>query len=44
MKNDRVSLDAAKDDYGVVLDPATMKVDQDQTVKLRKERGLEANG
>jgi N-methylhydantoinase B len=30
-----VSLERAREDYGVVIDPKTMKVDEDATKKLR---------
>jgi len=30
-----VSLEKAKEDYGVVIDPKTMKVDEETTRKLR---------
>jgi N-methylhydantoinase B len=30
-----VSIEAAKKDYGVVIDPKTMKVDEEATKKLR---------
>jgi len=32
-----VSIEAAKKDYGVVIDPKTMKVDTDATKRLRAE-------
>ncbi len=36
--NEFVSVERARDDYGVVIDPKTMKVDMDTTKKLRAER------
>jgi N-methylhydantoinase B len=33
-----VSLERAKEDYGVVIDPMTMKVDREATQKLRSQR------
>jgi N-methylhydantoinase B len=36
--NEYVSLDAARDDYGVVIDPATMTVDAAATSASRAER------
>jgi N-methylhydantoinase B len=34
-----VSLEKAKENYGVVIDPMTMKVDREATKKLRNQRG-----
>ncbi len=36
VRNEKVSLQSAKDDYGVVIDPQTMTIDQPATDKLRK--------
>ena len=36
--NGYVSLDAARDDYGVVIDAATMTIDGAATTALRSER------
>jgi N-methylhydantoinase B len=33
-----VSIEKAKEDYGVVIDPDSLKVDQDATKNLRKNR------
>ena len=38
VKNDKVSLAAARDQYGVVLDPQTFAVDQAATAALRAKR------
>ena len=35
VRNEKVSLQSAKDDYGVVIDPKTMTIDQPATDKLR---------
>lgn len=40
--NEFVSVERARDDYGVVIDPKTMKVDMDTTKKLRAERKSKA--
>ena len=37
VKNDKVSLEAARRDYGVVLDKSTLAVDEDATATLRQE-------
>ena len=37
VKNDKVSLEAARQDYGVVLDKNTLAVDEDATVSLRQK-------
>ena len=36
---DYVSLEAARDDYGVVLDPDSLEVDAQATAKLRQKPG-----
>jgi N-methylhydantoinase B len=36
--NGYVSIEQAREDYGVVIDPATLKVDAARTEKLRAER------
>jgi N-methylhydantoinase B len=38
VRNELVSLDAARRDYGVIIDPTTMKVDETATQQLRAER------
>ncbi len=38
VRNDKVSLAFACDDYGVVLDPDTLAVDHDATKRIRRER------
>ena len=38
VRNDKVSLAAARDDYGVVLEPDTFAVDHDATARVRRER------
>lgn len=38
VKNDKVSIEAARDKYGVVLDPKTLAVDQAATVALRAQK------
>ena len=35
--NDYISIDSARDDYGVVIDPKSLEVDKAATDKLRKE-------
>ena len=35
-KNDRVSIEAARDKYGVVVDPETFEVDKQATQTLRE--------
>jgi len=35
VRNEVVSIQSARDDYGVVIDPETMKVDEQATAKLR---------
>jgi N-methylhydantoinase B len=37
--NGYVSIDRAREDYGVVIDPATLRVDPEATEKLREEFG-----
>jgi N-methylhydantoinase B len=37
--NGYVSVDRARDDYGVVIDPDTLKVDIAATLRLREEKG-----
>ena len=37
VRNDKVSLASARDDYGVVLDPDTFAVDHDATKSARRE-------
>ena len=37
VKNDLVSLESARDDYGVVIRPVTFEIDLPQTEKLRAE-------
>jgi N-methylhydantoinase B len=37
--NGYVSVDRARDDYGVVIDPDTLKVDIEATLRLREEKG-----
>ena len=37
VRNEMVSLESARDDYGVVVDPATFAVDVEATSRLRKE-------
>jgi N-methylhydantoinase B len=36
--NDYVSIDQARKDYGVVIDPQTLKVDLEETRKIRAQR------
>ena len=36
VKNDRVSMEAARDKYGVVVDPETYQVDEQATRTLRE--------
>jgi len=36
VKNDKVSLAAARDQYGVVIDPVTLQVDAPATIVLRQ--------
>jgi N-methylhydantoinase B len=36
VRNDRVSVEAARDQYGVVVDPETFEVDREATQQLRK--------
>ena len=36
VRDELVSIKSARDDYGVVIDPITLKVDQEQTERLRK--------
>jgi hypothetical protein len=36
--NGYVSIERARDDYGVVIDPATLKVDVTATRRLREKR------
>ena len=37
--NGYVSVDRARDDYGVLIDPDTLKVDIAATLRLREEKG-----
>ena len=40
--NEYVSVEQARDNYGVVIDPKTLKVDVEETIKLRasaKQKG-----
>jgi N-methylhydantoinase B len=37
VRNELVSIKSARADYGVVIDPKTLEVDQEQTSKLREE-------
>jgi N-methylhydantoinase B len=37
VKNDFVSLESARNDYGVVIDPQTMTIDQQATARLRSQ-------
>jgi len=39
--NGYVSIEKAREDYGVVLDPATLKVDIEETGRVRAERNDE---
>ena len=39
VKNDKVSIEAARKQYGVVLDPRTLEVDEAATQTLRRETG-----
>ena len=41
VRNDKVSLASARDDYGVVLAPDTFTVDHEATKRVRRERGTE---
>lgn len=38
VKNELVSINGAKEDYGVIINPVTLEVDIEATEKLRKER------
>ena len=38
MRNDKVSLEAAREQYGVVLDEHTLAVDYEATAALRRAR------
>jgi N-methylhydantoinase B/oxoprolinase/acetone carboxylase alpha subunit len=39
LRDEFITVEIARDDYGVVIDPATLTVDLDATEKLRAERG-----
>jgi N-methylhydantoinase B len=39
--NGYVSIEKAREDYGVVIDPATLKVDLEETDKIRAGRNDE---
>ena len=41
VRNDKVSLASARDDYGVVLDPDTFAVDHDATAHARRKRAAQ---
>jgi len=36
-----ITIESARDDYGVVIDPVTFKVDPEQTEKLRRQKRLD---
>jgi N-methylhydantoinase B len=38
LRDEFITVEIARDDYGVVIDPATLTVDLDATEKLRAER------
>jgi N-methylhydantoinase B len=40
VRNEYVSIERAKIDYGVVIDPETLKVDPAKTQKMREQRKL----
>ena len=44
VSNDKVSLEGARRDYGVVIDPATLAIDRPATERLRRERSTAAEG
>ena len=37
VRNELVSLRSAREDYGVVIDPATWTIDEAETLKLREQ-------
>jgi N-methylhydantoinase B/oxoprolinase/acetone carboxylase alpha subunit len=39
VKNRITSLEKAREEYGVVVDPETFTIDQNETVKIRKSKG-----
>jgi len=39
-----ISLDSARDDYGVMLDPGTLAIDSAATDKMRSRRSAETKG
>lgn len=41
VRNEYVSIERAQADYGVVIDPKTLKVDLEKTKKLREQRKIE---
>jgi len=40
VRNEVVSVQSARDNYGVVIDPETMKIDEQATAKLRGAKGV----
>ncbi|MGD9024083.1 MAG: hypothetical protein PVG52_04520, partial [Desulfobacterales bacterium] len=38
VRNEYVSIERAEADYGVIIDPATLKVDLEKTQELREQR------
>jgi len=38
VKNGFVSIEKAKEDYGVIIDPRTLKADYEETERLRKSK------
>ncbi len=43
VRDELVSLDSARNDYGVVIEPETMKVDEEATKALRAEMSSAAS-
>ncbi len=39
VRNGIISLIKARDEYGVVIDPETLAIDQDETARIRRDRG-----
>ena len=44
VRNDKVGLQAAREQYGVVIDEETMEVDQEATAALRRRLRMQGDG
>jgi len=43
VRNEIVSIESAREDYGVIIDPVTFEVDRDATENLRKQMQKQAS-